>query len=229
MMGDQPALQAGDQVVERQRLGDVAQEARHVLDVEEDARDQDHRHEDRVHDRRRGLEVGDRVRERHAERGEADHSERHEHRELDPVRGPAQAEHEPPGEDHDRDLDRGVGDRVQREAAEVDAARERRAAHPLEHPLLAQEGQVVGERGERRRHHAHAGDAGHDDVELVALAADDRAEQGEEDQRQQEVEECGTRVAPEEVALEAVLAPEQRERLRHPRSAPGRSPRDSAA
>ena len=94
--------------------------------------------------------------------------------------------------------------------SEVRDPRQRRPAHPLEHALLAQEGQVVGQRGERRRHHAHAGDPGHDHVELVLVAVTDRAEQREEHQRQQEVEEGGARVAPEQAALEAVLAPQQR-------------------
>jgi hypothetical protein len=35
----------------------------------------------------------------------------------------------------------------------------------------------IAKRAERRRHHAHAGDAGHDHVEVVMVAAEDRPEQ----------------------------------------------------
>ena len=65
--------------------------------------------------------------------------------------------------------------------------------------------------------------------EVVLVAAEDRAGASEEQQRQQEVEERGARVAPEHPALEAVLAPAEGERVRHRRSAPGRRPRASGA
>ena len=182
-----------------------------MLDVEEDARDQDHRHEHGVDHRRRRLEVRDRVREGDAERGEAaTPATREDDRAASASGGQPRPKKTRPARPRSRS-GRRVCDRVEGEAAEVDAARQRRPAHPLEDPLLAQERQVVGERGERRRHHAHAGDPRDDDVELVVVAGDDRAEQREEDQRQQEVEERGARIAPEEAALEAVLAPEQRQ------------------
>ena len=65
-----------DEVLERQHLGDVAQHRRRVLLVVEDAGDHHHREEDGVHVRGRGLRVGDRVRERDAQRGEADDAHR---------------------------------------------------------------------------------------------------------------------------------------------------------
>ena len=57
-----------------------------VVGVVEDARDEDHRQEDGVDVGRRGVEVRDRVRERDAERREADHAERDEHERARPSR-----------------------------------------------------------------------------------------------------------------------------------------------
>ena len=81
------------------------------------------------------------------------------------------------GEGDEADLDDRVGDGVGRDPAEVGARRQRRAAHALENPVLAQEDEVHGQRGERRRHHAHAGDARHDHVEVLLLLGEDRPEQ----------------------------------------------------
>ena len=94
-------------------------------------------------------------------------------------------------------------------------ANDRRAAQPLEDPVLAQEREVVGERDERRRHHAQPGDPRHDDVEVLLAAGEHRPEQREQEQRQQEVEERRARVAPEHPALQAVLPPGDRDRLAH--------------
>src|SRR3954453_1110349 len=69
---DPRARQPVDEVLERQRLGDVADELGRVLLVIEHAGDQDLGEEDGVHVRGRGLRVRDRVRERDAQRREAD-------------------------------------------------------------------------------------------------------------------------------------------------------------
>ena len=152
--GDHRAREAVDQVLERQRLGDPLEEAGRLGGVVEHAGDEDHRQEHRVDVGGRRVEVGDHVREGDAERGEADHAGGDEHEQLDPVRRPAGAEEHPAGDRDDRDLEGRVGDRVAGDRQHVGAARHRRAVDPLEHALLAQEGHVERERGERRRHHA---------------------------------------------------------------------------
>ena len=53
---------------------------------------------------------------------------------------------------------------------------------------------------------------------VFLLIGEDRAEQGEEEQRQHEVEEGRAGIAPEHLALEAELLPRQSQR-RHSRSA----------
>ena len=206
-----------DEVRQRQRLRDVGHERGRRVGVVEDAADDDDRQEDRVDVRGGGVEVRDRVRQRDAERAEADDAGGDEDREHEPALRQPDVEQQRPRGDDERQLDRGVRDRVRGEPAEVGAARQRRAAQALEHALLAQEDHVHRERDERRRHDAHAGDAGHDDVEVRLARREDRAEQEQEQQRQQEVEERRARVAPEHLALEAVLAPGQGERAAHRR------------
>ncbi len=74
-------------------------------------------------------------------------------------------------------------------------------------PALAQRREVVGQRGERRRHHAHGGDAGHDHVEVLVAAGEHGAEDREQAEREQDAEEGRRRVAPEHPALEPELPP----------------------
>ena len=102
---------------------------------------------------------------------------RDEDREHEPVLRQPDAEEQRARGDDERQLDRGVRDRVRGQPAEVGAAGQRRAAQALEHALLAQEDHVHRERDERRRHDAHAGDAGHDDVEVLLAGREDRAEE----------------------------------------------------
>ena len=202
--------------------------------VEHVERDEHDRQEDGVDVSRGRLEVGDRVSEGDAERRQADDAGEHEHDQGQPFARPADSEDDPAGEDHDRDLQRAVGDGVRGDAAEVGQRRQRRAADPLQHAAFAQEHDVVGERRERRRHHAHRGDRRQQLVEVALAAAEDRPAGCQEQQRQHEVEERRARVAPEHLALQAVLAPAERDGagtrrppLRHRPSAPCRRPRAS--
>ena len=182
---------------------------------------------------RRGVEVRDHVRRRRrpGRRGRRRRRPRTRPARASP-RGQPTPKNRRPGDHDEADLDERVGHRVGRDAGQVGAARQRRPAHALEHALLAQEGDVHGQRAERRRHDAHAGDARHDHVEVVLVALEDRAEQREEQQRQDEVEERRRRVAPEHPALQAVLVPGEDGRVSHARpralrSARGRRPRAS--
>ena len=79
-----------------------------MLDVEEDAGDEDHRHEYAVHDGRRRVEAREGVRQRtQAERRLATPATT-KTTSVERLRRPAEAEEESPGDDDDRDLDRGV-------------------------------------------------------------------------------------------------------------------------
>ena len=185
--------------------------SRRVVGVVEDAGDEDHRQEHRVHvGRARSRSSGSRARARRR----ATRSRRRRARRTRPARpspcGQSSPNTSAAGDRDQPDLDRRVRHRVAGDPGQVGGGRQRRAAHALEHAGLAQVGDVHRERGERRRHHRHAGDAGHDDLQVRVLAGEDRAEQRQEQQRQQEVEERGARVAPEHPALEPVLAPGRR-------------------
>ena len=150
------------------------------------------------------------MRERDAQQREADHARADEHAEREPVAGPGHAEQHVADDEHDRHLQERVGDRVGRQAGEVGAGRQRRAAQALEDAALAQRREVVGERGERRRHHAHGGDAGDDHVEVLVAAGEHGAEDREQAEREHDAEERRARVAPEHPALQPVLAPRRR-------------------
>ena len=205
--GYQRSADPVDHVDQRQCVGDVAQEGRNVVDVKKDAGNEDHRQEDEVGVGRGRLKVRNYVREGDAHRGKAGDAEHGEDGQLSPIFRPAEAEEELAGDDDDQDLNHGVGRRAADDSGKVGGARQRRAAHALEHTLLAQEGHLSCERVEGCCHHAEPGDPRHQNVEVCLVAAEDGAEEEEEDQRQYEAEECGRRVAPEHLALKAVLAP----------------------
>ena len=71
---------------------------------------------------------------------------------------------------------------------------------------------LVGQRVERRRHDAHAGDARDDDVEVVAWLEKIAPNRNRKSSGSTKLKNAARRVAPEHPALEAVLAPGERAR-----------------
>jgi ribosomal-protein-alanine N-acetyltransferase len=116
---DRPVTSAArepvDDVRQRQRLGDVAEERRRVVDVVEDAGDEDHRQEDDVHVRGRGVEVGMTCDPRDAERGQAHDTPRRRRRRARPSPSATRSRRTAAGEHDERDLDRRVRDGVRRD------------------------------------------------------------------------------------------------------------------
>ena len=98
-----------------------------MLDVEEDARDEDHRYEDALTIAGADSKFGIACESADAEQRKAATPTTANTISVRPLRRPAEPEEDATGDDHDPDLDRRVGDGVQREPAEVDAARQRRA------------------------------------------------------------------------------------------------------
>ena len=128
-------------------LGDVAQRARRVLGVVEDAGDEDHRQEDGVDVGGRRVEVGDHVRERDAERREAhdaEHEEDDQRRPSPAARRPRRRAGRRPA--RSRPARTVLVTRVAGDRGEVRRRAQRRAAHALEDPPLAQRDHVVGQR-----------------------------------------------------------------------------------
>ena len=183
--------------------------ARRVLGVVEDAGDEDQRQERGVHVGGRRVEVRDRVRERDAERRRSRRRRARRRRSASRSCGQSSPNSTLAGDRDDHDLHDRVGDRAADDPGQVGRRRQRRAAHALEDPELAQRRDVEGERVEGRRHHRHPGDPRDDHLQHVAVVVQQRAEEAEEQQRQHEVEERRARVAPEHLALEPVLAPGQ--------------------
>jgi hypothetical protein len=147
------------------------------------------------------------VRERDAERGEADHAERGEQDERDRLLGPLHAVDQVADHDDREDLEEGVQRGRPDQPREVGAGRYRGAPDALENALVAEQREVEGERGERGGEHAHAGDAGDQHLQLLVVRRERRRDQEQQEQGQQEVEERRARVAPEELSLEAELLP----------------------
>ena len=188
-------------------FGDVVQELRDVVDVVEDAGDEDHRQEHDVRVGRRRLEVRDHVRERDAERGEADDAERRvKTTRSSQFCGQPRPKTKRLGEHDDRDLDAGVRGGVAEHAREVGAGRQRRAVHPLEHARsrrnviwLASALNVVAITRQ-------PGDARDDDLQVLLARRSRRTGPGTA-AAATKLKNAARRVAPEHPALEAVLAP----------------------
>ena len=178
------------------------------LGVVEHARDQDLREEDGVDVGGRGLRVRDDVRERDAEEREADDARRRRTRRARPSRAATSTPNANlPARITIASCSAALATALPASPAEVGGGRQRRPAQALEDPALAQRREVVGERGEGRRHDAHGGDPGDDHVEVLLAAGEDRAEDRQQPERQQDAEERRGRVAPEHPALEPELPP----------------------